>query len=219
MKNLFEYSGLANKEDLNSELWSKTFQILEKYQESFVSLKPFPEKYPWPKDPLHSWSRAWEYPYVYYHLQNLTDKQNQTVLDIGSGVTFFPFAVKALGFGKVIALDTDQTYVESYEALNVAKGVEGSVEFQLGSALKLPFSKNSIDLVYCISVLEHIPNSSLVLDEIYNVLKPGGRLVLTFDLDLMGGLELSPSEFNNLKSLIRSINSKLVNALAIYILL
>jgi hypothetical protein len=39
---------------------------------------------------------------------------------------------------------------------------------------KLPFKDNSIDGIMNITVIEHVPNPSKVIDEIYRVLKPGG---------------------------------------------
>lgn len=50
-----------------------------------------------------------------------------------------------------------------------------------GSADELPFSSESVDLVTCTEVLEHIQPSlrAIALREIWRVLKPGGRLVMT----------------------------------------
>ena len=42
----------------------------------------------------------------------------------------------------------------------------------------LPFSENSIDLIFCLHVLEHIPNDHLAISEIYRVLKPGGTAII-----------------------------------------
>jgi SAM-dependent methyltransferase len=43
----------------------------------------------------------------------------------------------------------------------------------------LPFEDNHFDAVFCGEVLEHIFNPDEILPEIYRVLKPGGRLLLT----------------------------------------
>jgi len=38
----------------------------------------------------------------------------------------------------------------------------------------LPFPDNSYDVILCNHVLEHIPNDTLAMKELYRVLKPGG---------------------------------------------
>ena len=43
----------------------------------------------------------------------------------------------------------------------------------------LPFSDDSLDLVTCLEVLEHLCYPDNIISEIYRVLKPGGELILT----------------------------------------
>lgn len=49
--------------------------------------------------------------------------------------------------------------------------------FATGTAL--PFRGSSFDIVLCSEVMEHIAEPKLLLQEIYRVLNPGGRLILT----------------------------------------
>ncbi len=49
-----------------------------------------------------------------------------------------------------------------------------------GDALALPFKSESIDLVYCAAVLEHVTDPQRAVDEMYRVLKPGGRVISAF---------------------------------------
>jgi 2-polyprenyl-3-methyl-5-hydroxy-6-metoxy-1,4-benzoquinol methylase len=48
-----------------------------------------------------------------------------------------------------------------------------------GDLSKIPLDSNSIDVVICIQVLEHVKEPWTVLSEFYRVLKPGGILYLT----------------------------------------
>jgi ubiquinone/menaquinone biosynthesis C-methylase UbiE len=41
-----------------------------------------------------------------------------------------------------------------------------------------PIEENSFDLVHCAHVLEHLPPTATVIEEIYRVLKPGGVLFI-----------------------------------------
>ena len=45
----------------------------------------------------------------------------------------------------------------------------------------LPYKKNFFDVIICRSVLEHILNLEIFVDEIYRVLKPGGKIILRTD--------------------------------------
>jgi SAM-dependent methyltransferase len=49
----------------------------------------------------------------------------------------------------------------------------------VGDAHDLPVASDGVDLVLCIQVLEHCIHPSRVIDELFRVLRPGGRLVLS----------------------------------------
>lgn len=48
----------------------------------------------------------------------------------------------------------------------------------------LPFESNSYDIIFCNHVLEHIPDDTKAMHEIYRVLKPNGMAVLQIPQDL-----------------------------------
>ena len=52
------------------------------------------------------------------------------------------------------------------------------VNFVRGSVTSLPFSPNSFDAVFCIEVMQHIPDTRRALAEFARVLEPGGRLLI-----------------------------------------
>src|SRR5260221_10424471 len=60
---------------------------------------------------------------------------------------------------------------------NVDQGI-GNLNFVQADAHTLPFSTNCFDTVYCRYVLEHLANPQMVLEEIFRVLKPGGKVYL-----------------------------------------
>ena len=49
---------------------------------------------------------------------------------------------------------------------------------------ELPFKDNSYDIILCNHVLEHIPNDTKAMQELYRILKPGGYGVLQIPQDL-----------------------------------
>lgn len=49
---------------------------------------------------------------------------------------------------------------------------------------KLPFEDNTYDFILCNHVLEHIPDDTKAMKELYRVLKPGGTAILQIPQDL-----------------------------------
>jgi glycosyltransferase involved in cell wall biosynthesis/ubiquinone/menaquinone biosynthesis C-methylase UbiE len=56
------------------------------------------------------------------------------------------------------------------------RGLTGTFIHQ--DAETLPFPDNSFDVVYSNGVIHHTPNTQSVIDEIYRVLKPGGKAII-----------------------------------------
>jgi SAM-dependent methyltransferase len=196
MAHIFDRSGVAALSDFRASAWQEYFKVLETEQSEFLAREnQFRSlEYKWARDPLHTWSRAWEYPFVYHHLLMARRAQRAgapvRVADVGSGVTFFPFAVAKLGYD-VICTDVDPICaVDIPRAYGALPASEGKVEFRLSDGSCLPFDSRELDAVYCISVLEHIPDFGQTVAEIARVLRPGGLLVLTIDLDLRGDGEI-----------------------------
>ena len=48
----------------------------------------------------------------------------------------------------------------------------------------LPFQDNQYDVIFCNHVLEHIPDDTKAMQELYRVLKPGGMAILQIPQDL-----------------------------------
>ncbi|MFD0963436.1 class I SAM-dependent methyltransferase [Pseudofulvibacter geojedonensis] len=48
----------------------------------------------------------------------------------------------------------------------------------------LPFAENSYDIIFCNHVLEHIPDDTKAMQELFRVLKPGGMAILQIPQDL-----------------------------------
>jgi SAM-dependent methyltransferase len=207
VRNRFERSGIAALSDLDSDEWRPVYAALEREQSEFLSHESrfrSPE-YFWPRDALHNWSRIWEYPYAYYHLRSLRGRFPQSpaprVVDLGSGVTFFPFAVAKLGY-RVTCVDNDPVCEKDIPLAANALGLSGIVDCRMASAEALPFSDREVDIVYCISVLEHVRTFEPVIEEVARILRPGGALIVTFDVDLRGGSEIGPERYRHLKKLI-----------------
>ena len=126
-------------------------------------------------------------------------KSGDVVLDLGSGAGFDAFlAARKVGkTGKVFGVDmTDEMLDKAKE--NTKKGNYTNVEFRKGDIEALPIDNNTIDVVISNCVINLAPNKEKVFKEIYRVLKPGGRLMVS-DVVLIKPL---PEELKNDKELL-----------------
>ncbi|WP_040339757.1 class I SAM-dependent methyltransferase [Candidatus Blastococcus massiliensis] len=111
------------------------------------------------------------------------------VLDLGCGEGRHAFEAIRRG-ADVVAVDwgvseveTTKRWlgaiVESGEAGLRPDGTPARFEVVRGDLLRLPFPDASVDRVMASEVLEHIPDDVTAMAEIFRVLKPGGRMVMT----------------------------------------
>ncbi len=75
-------------------------------------------------------------------------------------------------YGHVHSLEFDKDCCEFLES-------ELKMEVVNGSLTQLPFEDNSFDLVCAFDVIEHIEDDQTAVNEVYRVLKPGGKYCLT----------------------------------------
>ena len=164
-------------------------------------------QYIWSADPLHAWSRKYEY---VWHAEAVRaalpparaaavaatwpdqaaapapQEAPFLVLDAGSGFTFFDqFLGSRLGVS-VVALDS-ANYTLFFGGLMGAL-LQGEAEVPPIPFVQAPIERTglldaSVDAITCVSVLEHlpVPNLLLTVAEFHRILKPRGRLFITFD--------------------------------------
>jgi SAM-dependent methyltransferase len=100
----------------------------------------------------------------------------ETVLDLGAGRGWAAKYFAARGC-RVVALDI---VPDDNVGLGRARAImqNANVEFELviGDGENLPFLPNSFDVVFCCGTLHHATELSLLVENVHNVLAPGGRL-------------------------------------------
>lgn len=101
-------------------------------------------------------------------------KPGQTVLDLCTGTG--KLAHELLNYvrpgGRVIGMDFSATMLE------LARQLEPEIEFRLGDVTHLPDAEASIDAVTVAFGLRNIVDRGAALQEMYRVLRSGGRLVI-----------------------------------------
>lgn len=113
-------------------------------------------------------------------LSEHVDLAGSVVLDVGAGPLDFARAFAAAG-ARYVPVDHDES-VES-----VRRGI-------VGSALALPVASQSVDVVFCSNLLEHVASPEQAADELVRVTRPGGIVFLSYTnwLSPWGGHETSP---------------------------
>lgn len=96
------------------------------------------------------------------------DVINDSLLEVGCGAGRF----------------LDICHCNSYVGLDIYHSVgkiiknKGGIGVR-GNASNLPFSNSSFDICLCCEMLEHVDNPLGCLKEMYRVLRPGGKLIIT----------------------------------------
>jgi 2-polyprenyl-3-methyl-5-hydroxy-6-metoxy-1,4-benzoquinol methylase len=120
-------------------------------------------------DTVSGWSRQYEYAYAAANI----DPDDRKILDVGSGYTFFASWLAKRGHQVTCSdlYDLSALYEKS------------DIEFVRDDICKTGI-REQFDCIYCISVLEHIPDKERAVENMLKLLKPDGKLVLTLDCAL-----------------------------------
>lgn len=104
----------------------------------------------------------------------------RNVADLGAGEGTLS-QLLAQNADKVIAVDLSPKMVEYAQALANSNGIK-NLEFRIGDIESPPIESNSIDLAILSQALHHAENPQRAVNASYEILKPGGRIII---LDLL----------------------------------
>jgi SAM-dependent methyltransferase len=146
--------------------------------------------------PQH-WSRRWEYPFAMHGIYHWLEKFGQParIFEAGCGVTGMPFWLARLGH-HVVGGDLDENCVLPWKARKI--NGSGKAEFFIENMEKLSFGDSCFDVAYSISAIEHTPRPDRAVSEMCRVLRPGGLLLLTCDVEPHGSIGIRHGPFMEL---------------------
>ncbi|WP_292484448.1 arsenite methyltransferase [Methanohalobium sp.] len=106
--------------------------------------------------------------------------KGDTVLDLGCGAGFDCFLAsdKVGENGWIIGVDMTPEMLEKAKENSRKRGYS-NVEFRQGEIENLPVNDNSVDVVLSNCVINLSPEKGKVFDEIYRVLKPEGKFIVS----------------------------------------
>ncbi len=123
------------------------------------------------------WSRGFEYPWV---LLNGDFQRGEIVLDAAGGNSPLQYIIASKNI--VLNVDLNQDHLgeaeRSFGHLSQAK----NVFHEVGDLRKLRFPRDFFTRIMCVSALEHIESPEKVVAELWRVLSPGGKLIVTLDV-------------------------------------
>ena len=110
-------------------------------------------------------------------------KSGDYVLDVGcgGGKTVGKLS-DMVGNGKVYGIDYSDLCIKKAEKLNHKNVLCGKVKLQKATVSALPFDSEKFDLVTAVETYYFWPDKLNDLREIWRVLKPGGKIMLVFEM-------------------------------------
>ncbi|HEX2945254.1 MAG TPA: bifunctional 2-polyprenyl-6-hydroxyphenol methylase/3-demethylubiquinol 3-O-methyltransferase UbiG [Clostridia bacterium] len=99
------------------------------------------------------------------------DPGGKSALEVGCGGGLLCEEIARMGF-ETGGIDPSGNSLRT--AAKHAKASGLCIDYRQGTGEDLPYVENSIDVIFCCDVLEHVNNPAVVISEISRILKPGG---------------------------------------------
>ena len=106
-------------------------------------------------------------------------KKGERVLDVACGTGIVArYATKSVGEnGQVAGVDVNDVMIDKARQISADTGK--AIDWRQGDIAALPFSDKEFDAVLCQQGLQYFPDRELALKEMFRVLVPGGRIILS----------------------------------------
>lgn len=109
-------------------------------------------------------------------------KNGMTVLDLGCGPGLISCSIAAeLPESSIVGIEISDA-LQSHARENAIRLGLNNVRFVRGDVYDLPFDDGTFDFVHARFLFQHLRDPSLVLKEVFRILKPGGKICI-MDID------------------------------------
>ncbi len=105
--------------------------------------------------------------------------KDKDILDVGCGAAGKSLYYLSQGAKSVTGMDVVESYEKEAYDLQEKLGLSG-FKFVTGDAANTNFEDNTFDSIIMNDAMEHVDKPKEVLEEVYRILKPGGRLYVNF---------------------------------------
>jgi ubiquinone/menaquinone biosynthesis C-methylase UbiE len=101
------------------------------------------------------------------------------ILDVGCGTGTFATMLAATKLpARIVGMDYSPAMCRTAADKTCRLPLKAPVRFLTGDSEHLPFRNASFDVVTCSNSFHHYPHQAVVVNEMFRVLRPGGRLML-----------------------------------------
>jgi len=117
---------------------------------------------------------------LYEHVAlEMATNRYEKILDVGSGRGYGAITIsKNSPLSRITGIDYSPMQVRAARKYASKNRVENCL-FQKGNAMNIPYPDQTFDAAVSIGSIKHWPSPSRGMSEIYRILKPGGRIIVS----------------------------------------
>lgn len=113
-------------------------------------------------------------------LKELGNLSGKNILDVGCEAGYVSLKILEKNPRQLCAIDICQEAIDKFKQKLKNKKFKSEIILKKAYMQDLPFKANSFDAIVCTEVIEHAPNLPKCFLELSRVMKPGGKLIVTF---------------------------------------
>jgi SAM-dependent methyltransferase len=120
------------------------------------------------------WENPLDFQWYQTTIRLLPDLNDRDVLEVGCGRGTFSRLIKQ----KYPAVRLTAVDISEFAIANAQKTPDG-IQFKVADAENLDFPDASFDIIFSCETMEHLPHPEKLPKEIYRLLRPGGKFIIT----------------------------------------